>query len=242
MEQLQARASAALQWDAFWNRSDRYNNYVPNKQVSAVAFLADDEAMLFVPDVRSILVFGIGSGSKLQFKSVEALGEDESVDDAMQRVVQYRHRIPQGLRSHAERFGVPRSSANGMGANPNRTYSRADLTIDLPELTVPDYVQAKRRPKDFPDVVLAVREALQDELLAACGTNVEATIPYFGDDDPVVYVYVHRPDKCSDLLLEIRRIEGKWTWDHQFWFEPEARSWTSQQVLRHASTTVRRKP
>lgn len=218
--EMLADYTAQVRWSRYWLPSTVSSRYVPGREVDVQALFAPSAAGFCASALEICQLYQTRADGTLgllvqwipeEHPSTASLAERFSHEyaNAMARL---RVPIPRsaGQKHEPERsfseetFAAP----SGVGERTESFDSPLTLAWKLLALTTPKSISAKVRPADLG----SLRQEVQQHARAfGGGCRGEITIPFYGPQDPRLFVYLDLSGNCQKAVLEfVRTPEGGW--------------------------------
>jgi hypothetical protein len=219
-ELLRERVSAAIRWQAFWEGPEALGpHYKAGRQIEARVLRIQNHLYTFLAPIRLTIDFTV-SVPDLQIKSVGiSVPAQKTNAEAITFFLQMRAAYGTGCLGQV--LGDKAAPTRTITTNripPARPclqqediLSDESFTFSLPELKPPDSIQNRSLPSDNDGFVTEVRQFLESHREDCESTTITATIPYYSDTDPRVYVLLQSGGKCERGIASFSRApNGRW--------------------------------
>jgi hypothetical protein len=227
---LESRMAALLRWANMWRRQNEFKSYSPGKTVTVTALYSATRVELFLPEIDARLSFSIGTKRELV-----AIGNGLMRGEPVELVA--RRRLQPQPEVRVKSVGPERTTVEDHWppeVDILKRYQKENFSFRLPELELPDYVQAKTVPKELEALKGVVREAMISWLCPEGAPLPEAIIPYFDVNDPWIYVAVDG-NKLQRGYFIFEWRGGQWVPDSKPWW-PDP--WRESEVISLAQRYV----
>jgi hypothetical protein len=217
---LRDAISAGIRWYAYWEGIGGLRlDYRPGSRVEARALRTKSHVYAFLASIRMhVNVLTLEPGYRPQFVGGLGLASGRTNAEAVAWFLQRQANAAPGCVGEVSQKTDVLQRPEGTEASlpavrpcPGREEILADetFTFDLPELTPPDAIQRKTLPPDKDNLVSEVRR-YTESLIEPCGW-ASASIPFYSDADPGVYVFMRRGGDClSGVATYSRAPDGRW--------------------------------
>lgn len=212
-----------FRWQNYWFPDTLNKAYVPGKDVQVQTFFTKSAVGFCASALEICQIYEKKAGGKFQFL-MEWVPEPDSFDLSL-----------------AQRFGEEYSKAKASQSLPlgEPTRSQEKRTFDVTRMVGP--VREQRHSEAFEQALsltwkllpLALPKSISDKTLAPdaatlrseaikiaksyktdCGSSGVGTIPFYGEEDRRVFVYVELGGTCEKGVFEfLRRPEGGWAFN-----------------------------
>lgn len=214
---------AHLLWDKFW-RSDPLP---PGQRIRLSLFSGKETAGYCSADLDKCLEFerlpggGLGDVARQRQRIRQRVSPRQQVDEFLS---QPRFLPPVVIGPPTEResvfiagskeirIKVAPAKPDAPQSSPKPTYDFCDATVAVPEDPTPRSIARKVRARAADSLEEVVRSQVR-ERAKHIGQEVEAVIPFFGDDDPFVNVLWREHGSDNSVFLFVRR-NAEWTVVH----------------------------
>ncbi len=207
-ERVINETSKLLRWRAFWEGAQSLEHYKPGTRVEVAVISWGNETAVFMQEIRIAVYLVVARGTVVRRVITRMTQETNSAQ--ADQYVQNQNGLPGFvLKSKAPpgTNGLPvrRPPIN----DPSHVSELRLIRFQLPALSVPDYIVSRTEPRDAEVLASAARSAVEGFYEPKCNGGL-LKIPYFSDDDPIVFVYVDLGPGCEKGVLPFVRHEVRW--------------------------------
>jgi hypothetical protein len=227
---LESRMAALLRWANLWKRENDFKNYSAGKAVTVTAFYSATQVQVYLPEIDVDMDFSVGAKGQL-IAEWNGLLRGSPVTETARMAL----RPPPEVR--VKSVGPERTVIEDYWPSEKdilKHYQKENFSFRLPELVLPEYVQAKTVPKELESLKGAVREATITWLCPEGAPLPEAIIPFFDVNDPWIYVAVDG-NKLQRGYFQFEWRDGKWVPDSKPWW-PDP--WRESEIISLAQRYV----
>jgi hypothetical protein len=250
---LEDRLTVLCQWYWFWKGIDKNEAIKSGKTVNLKVLCSPYRVAAFIEDIHINVSFTLSREKGLSNPHLLGWFANESNSDSARRFLanfdkpekdvvapQKGNRFSEGIEidaSSGKRIEAVESSIQKK-QNGCDGYEEKDTHFKIPKPKPPGYILSKIVPIDVNELEEVVKNALRFLYSWDNAKIPIAKIPFYGEVDPEVYVFVgDNPDNWG-LLVFHRDFVGKWQWDEKLWAEGIVPSREGQQVLKNIMTAL----
>ncbi len=238
--QLEAPLAELVSWHAFWYGPEFTRRYKAGMRTDTTVVTFGDDVVLFMAQAGIMAEFKrLGDGA-LRAWSVSLIQQGSSNRREVADYMSLHVHDTNGGASRDSRFmREPAARSPGSEAPAPPPPCQADLTLRLLPLRVPDYMEIGEEPAELPSLLAIVRDDLS-LTVRACGGTASAIVPFFGSQDPWVFVEVTKKGGSCDVEgTAVYRRDEQNRWLSAPKIEPsEPGSRIMKMIGSHAARTV----